>query len=150
MPLPARPDDVVRQLLVAYTDADGALRASMVASVAPQHRATLLAFAERMASFAVRTGSMAILREAALSYALQSGVGDERDALPVLALLHDASLRLKHAPGRLFEWAGSLVGKAAYATFTAFLLRTNDDRSIGAMGYVVGADSDGFRYLRTW
>jgi hypothetical protein len=32
----------------------------------------------------------------------------------------------------------------------AFLKRTDEDKSLDSMGYVEGADEDGFRFVRTW
>lgn len=150
-PLPGPADEVVREFLARFSRADAATRESIAKAITSQHRDTVLAFAERMASYAVRSGSVEALRDAALAYALQLGAGgDERDALPVLALLYDAALRLKQPPAELFDGAGSLVGERPRKAFAAFLARNDHDKSLAAMLYTVGADADGFRYVRTW
>ncbi len=132
------------------------------------HGRVLTAFAERMASLSVRTGSLTVLREglsaAQLALAL---VDDYRDTLPVLSLLYRAAEILGARPKAEFRAVAALAGpvrgrlrrleemlrrsgRLDDSPLMAFLDRNAEDRSIAAMAFIEAQDEEGFRFQRTW
>jgi hypothetical protein len=112
------------------------------------HAAVLRAFAERMASAAVRTGSMEQLRFGLVALLLGIGRGDSRDGWAILPLFYDALLKLHEDPLAFMGSIRQVVGDSVAVPFAKFLSRS--DKTLEAMGYREGADADGFRYVRTW
>lgn len=116
--------------------------------VRPEHQAVLRAYAERMASLAVRRQSAEPLGAALVALALGGLDDGSREALLILPLIYRSAELLGEDPAALFRQAAVRVGETAAGELGRFLGR--DDRSIRSMGYVEGADEDGFRYRRTW
>jgi hypothetical protein len=135
-------DEVVRRGLTA------AGYAQLRAAVAPGHHAVLRAWAERMASFAVRQASAEPLAPALVALALGGLDDGSREALAVLPLVYRSAELVGEDPAGLFQRAAAAVGETAAAELRRFL--TRGDRSIRSMGYVEDTDEDGFRYRRTW
>jgi hypothetical protein len=73
-----------------------------------------------------------------------------RAAIPVLALLYDASARAGADPAAMFAEAGTLAPEDVAPLFPTFLTRPDLDEIASAMGFAPGADRDGFRYRRLW
>jgi len=115
------------------------------------HGVVLSAFAERMASLAVRTGSRQSLRDGLSAAQLALAVaGDSRDSLPGLSLLFRASEILEMDPVVEFSAVAAFAAAADNQSLFDFLSRDDEDRSLAAMGYVEDRDDDGFRFERTW
>ena len=76
--------------------------------------------------------------------------GDWRDNAALLSLHYDAGQRIGADVNLLFKEAAALLSPKVANAFLSFLRRSSADKAIVAMGYVVGADADGFRYERTW
>ena len=111
----------------------------------------LAAFAERMASLAVRTGSRQTLRDGLMAAQLALAVvGDPRDSLPALSLLFRASELIDIKPKREFADVAALAAPPDNQPLLKFRKRNKRDRSIAAMEYVEDRDDDGFRFKRTW
>ncbi|MFZ5722214.1 MAG: hypothetical protein ACOY33_00990 [Pseudomonadota bacterium] len=106
----------------------------------------LEAFAERAASLAVRTKEDLWIRNGVAALCVTSAVSDRREAEIVLCLLHDAAKRLGLSPREIFS-VGIFLKRDL---IESFLSRDEEDKSLSAMGYVAGADEDGFRYVRSW
>lgn len=64
----------------------------------------------------------------------------------VLCLLYDAAKRLGLLPKEVLS-EGLFLKRDLIENF---LRRDEYDKSLSSMGYGAGADSDGFRYIRTW
>lgn len=75
---------------------------------------------------------------------------DWRDNLLVVPLHYDAAQRIDVAPDTVFEEAARLLPATPADGLRLFLHRSKEDKAVEAMGYEAGADSDGFRYKRTW
>lgn len=75
---------------------------------------------------------------------------NDREALLEMALLEDSAKRIGALPMVPFEEAAHIVGIPGETFLALWLGRSAESRTLHAMGYVAGEDSDGFRYLRTW
>lgn len=115
------------------------------------HGRVLSAFAERMASLAVRTGSRRTLRDGLMAAQLALAVvGDARDSLPALSLLFRAGELIGLKPKVEFADVAALAPPPDNQPLLKFRKRNKRDRSITAMAYIEDRDDDGFRFKRTW
>ncbi len=113
------------------------------------HHPVLRVFAERMASWAVRTGDLETLKTGLVALSL-AGLGESRDTLTILPLFLHAAKKLGFDPVALFREAAQTASPAAAEVLEGFLRREAEDQTLEAMGYREGRDADGFRYERTW
>jgi catechol 2,3-dioxygenase-like lactoylglutathione lyase family enzyme len=150
-PIPTARDQEIGTRLEALIAGAAAERDAAASRLGPAYTATLLAFAERMATAAARArqGRPALLGLVALGLGWREAA-DVRDAVPVLGLLHDAAARARADPQRLFQDAAALCPDDVAGVFRDFLTRPDLDGIAAEMGYVAGKDRDGFRYLRLW
>jgi hypothetical protein len=103
-----------------------------------------------MASLAVRDRNPECITLGLLALGVDGWHGDWRDNATVVSLHYDASRRLGVDTGNLFEEVATLLPLNAANALRTFLLRSENDRTVEAMGYAIGTDADGFRYKRTW
>ena len=127
-----------------------AARRKVRENVEPDQKRVFLAFAERMASLAVRLNSHKPLMTAMIAMFLQIGIGDVREDIIVLTLIHDASKRVGTDPGFVFLESARQFGLDDTSGLEAYLRRSDDSKSLKSMGYSEGADEDGFRFVRLW
>jgi len=149
LPLPSPRDAEITAVLGrAMNDGELVQLAELVRG--PQ-TAVLRAFAERMASLAVRIGEPATLRGGLLSAAVVTAVPgvDGREVLLILPLLWHSARRLDLDPAAEFAATADVFPPAATA-LRQFAARKPEDQRIEAMGYVESTDDGGFRYGRTW
>jgi hypothetical protein len=143
-PIPSSRDLEIKALLES-SDPE-----ALVEAVRDEHYSMLRAFAERIASLAVRMKDRGVLRTGLHAVALSGLSRGSRDAVVILPLFYHAALELAVDPEEVFTAIGSLVEPEARYLLEGFTKRSPEDRSIEAMGYIVGSDSDGFRYQREW
>lgn len=148
-PLPSPRDDEIVALFDQARDNGELVRLAEL--VRPRQDSVLGAFAERMASLAVRTGDPTTLRNGLLAAALAivAPEVDVREVLLILPLLWHSAKRLELDPAAEFEATADLLPPAATA-MRQFVARKPEDQRIEAMGYVESSDDGGFRYERTW
>jgi hypothetical protein len=150
-PIPVERDFQINEFLDAIMAATPPERARLTTSLDASHAPVLRAFAERMASFAVRQGSAEPLRRGLLALALGGAADDEREMIMVLPLIYRSAELIDADPDSLFAEASNTVGRnTASEAIQDFPARTFEDRSLAAFGFIEGHDVDGFRYLRTW
>ena len=106
-----------------------------------------LGFAERMASWAVRTKQTRFLQEALIAIALVEGLSDAREIVLILSLIYDAAVRIQAEPHEVFSSIDQYCAPGMRQLLSGYLNR--DEKSILAMGYVFEAVGGG-RYRRTW
>ena len=148
-PLPDPRDEAPRRFVDALGD-ESQVR-SAVPHLDADRAGTLAAFAERMASLAVRRQDRRALQAGLIAAALALPHNDPRDTLPALSLLYRAAEMIVGAdPVTEFETAARRVGDPLAGPLRGFLSRNAEDRSIAAMAYTEGDDRDGFRFVRTW
>ena len=119
--------------------------AAQTATAAGQ--SVLLAFAERMASLAVRRQTPGDLVIGLVAIAIGGLTGDEPEALMPLALIDWSARRLGIDGARVFGEAAAIVGEPASHYLNVWLSKPTDQRGIGEMGFSEGSDPGGFRYV---
>jgi hypothetical protein len=150
-PIPIERDFEINEFLDAVIAASPEERADLIASLDALHAPVLRAFAERMASFAVRQRSSEPLRRGLLALALGGAADDEREMIMVLPLIYRSAQLIDADPDSLFgETSQALGGGTASELIRDFPARSVEDRSLTAFGFTEGRDADGFRYVRTW
>jgi len=149
-PIPDPRDAEISELLDKWMALPAPERQVAAAQIAEGQRFTLLAYSERMASLAVRTSDKAHLLRGLVALGVDGWRNDWRDNALLLSLHYDAAVRVGVQPSQIFDAAGSLLSTAVSKRFSEFLKRSDEDRSLEAMGYSTGADQQGFRYLRDW
>lgn len=150
LPIPQRIDETVRQIIFRWADLDKSTRKEAGETIRESQRFTLLAFSERMASLAVRERSPNLVFAGLLALGVDGWRSDWRDNLVLLSLHYDAARKLNIEPDVVFGEAAKLFENKVSEAFGSFLRRSEEDKSLGAMGYREGTDNDGFRYMRTW
>ena len=146
-PLPNQIDEEVESLVHAVAS-DG--ETDPLTKMNETHGFVLLAYAERMASLAVRENSVDTLSKGLVALRIASKLIYVKEALPVLALMYNSANKLGIDPTNLFSTLVLRDGDELKVFVDSFLSRSAEDRSIQAMGYVEGEDEAGFRYVRTW
>ena len=150
LPLPAPRDAEIARLLDVFTQASPEQRGQLLSRLTREHSPTLLAFAERMASLAVREREPRRIFLGLLALVVESFASDYRENAMILSLHYDAAGRIGADPARLFEEAASYARPEVARALRRFLARSPEDQSIAAMGYQEGREPDGFRYQRNW
>lgn len=150
LPIPQPRDQQILDLLQEWSERRQSPSHEGVTRISEGTAQTLVTFAERMASHAVRQGEASVLSAALLALRLAEDAADRREVIPILSLIHDAAARIPVSPESLFEAAANSGPFAESAMLKGFLRRASADQQIELMGYSVGADSEGFRYQRNW
>jgi hypothetical protein len=110
----------------------------------------LRAFAERMASLAVRNGDLESLRLGLIALLLSSRGPDLRDSIAVVPLFYDAIARLGVDLHSFVATVQEAVGDLLCKAFLDFSKRSDFEMGLEIGGYSASSDADGFRYLRNW
>jgi hypothetical protein len=71
---------------------------------------------------------------------------DVKKDILVLTVMHAPAQKLR----ALYSWNLRQFGLEDTSGLEAYLNRSDEDKSLAAMGYVEGADEDGFHFVRTW
>lgn len=150
LPIPSQRDEQIGKLLRAWMSLDEMSRHAAVAGLPEEDRLTLLAYSERMATLAVRNSDKSALVLGLVALGLDEWRYDWRDNVILLCLHHDAALRIGVCPAELFEDVSQLLPHVPADGLRSFLQRSEEDKSLRAMGYVADCDDSGFRYRRTW
>ena len=124
--------------------------ASAIERASEAGRRVLRAYSERMATLAVRRRDASLLVRALVAAVVGGLYQNDREALLVMPLIEDGAKRIGVQPPTLFEEAAGLVGHPGTVNLVLWLGRKPEDRELSAMGYAVGEDADGFRYVRAW
>jgi hypothetical protein len=150
LPIPSQRDTEISNLIRDWLALDEPLRNAALSQITEAHWFTLLGYSERMASLAVRDRNKEHIFLGLLALGLEGWQFDYRENLIIVCLHYDAAQRIGLVPGSVFEEAAGLLPPKSANALRSFLRRSADDKSLEAMGYLAGADSDGFRYKRTW
>jgi predicted enzyme related to lactoylglutathione lyase len=149
--IPSARDAQLAAYLQRLVAADDTARGQAADALGPSYTATFVAFAERMASRAVREGdaSPAELGLWALALTWRRSK-DVTTAIPPLGLLYDAARRVNADPAALFRKVAAVCPADVAPVLTDFAQRDDLDEIAEEMGFAVRSDRDGFRYRRTW
>ena len=148
--IPNAVDDEITGIIKSYLTLDNGGKRKVTESVGRDQKSVLLAFAERMVSFAIRSRSQDPLRMAMMAMFLQIGIGDVREDILILTLVYAAAEKLGMNPRSVFLDSAQQFGLSSTSGLEAFLGRSKEDKSIESMGYAEGVDEDGFRFVRRW
>jgi hypothetical protein len=148
--IPNHFDDEIAAIVKACNELDDETKIALRGRLRLDDKYLLLGFAERMASFAVRGKSYEPLMIALLAMFLQIGVGDVREDILCLTLVHAAAQKIGVDPRFVFMESARQFGLEDTSGLEAYLRRSDKDKSLESMGYVEGTDEDGFRFVRTW
>ena len=143
-------DDEVAALVTSWKAGGPQAVAEAIAGSTDNGRGVLRAYAERMASLAVRNNDRDILLNAVVANVVGGLSTNERESLLVMAPIEDAAARLGVDLPGLFEDAASCVGHPGTANLMVWLTRTPENRSLATMRYVAEDGADGFRYVLRW
>jgi len=149
--IPAGRDEQLAAFLDRLVSSDVATRSQAADTLGPSYTSTFLAFAERMASRAVREKS-ATHAELGLSALVLTWrrSKDVTAAIPPMGLLYDAAKRAGADPAQLFRKVAAASPEDLGPVLLDFLMRPDLDEIAEEMGFAQGSDRDGFRYRRTW
>ncbi|MFJ8689860.1 hypothetical protein [Micromonospora wenchangensis] len=110
----------------------------------------LTVFAERAASIAVRHQDVHEIRAGLLAVVISQEIADDpRESIAALSLLYRAAEMIGGDPNSEFVAASNAVG-GEVGGLLDFLRRSQEDRSIEAMGYEEGDDQGGFCFVSNW
>ena len=141
-------DQKLRGLISKIVALEQADLDSILEKVSGDNARVLGLFAERMASLAVRLNSVEHVKDGLAALLVYSRSEDPRDVLLVLSLLHDASIKTFGNAKDVFSEVSASVG--GVDLLDGFLRRSDEDKSIEAMGYEESKNEEGFLYVRTW
>jgi len=147
-PLPDDLDRVVADFLDQYRQADEAGRAQARGALSLKHARTLGAYAERLATLAVREGSAELLSRGLLAALVAGSCSqqDLRDVLVTIAPLQRSAERLGVEPVEAFEQAALVAGPDTPDVLREFPRRAPADRSLAAFSFVERDAPDGLLY----
>jgi len=148
-PIPSGADKKVIGLLKAVNE-DPSKRQFLDRALTDEHSFGLLAFAERMATLAVRIGCSEKILWGLLAVVVEGFRFDARENIMVLALLHDSACRIGFDPLPLFRLAVKHAQPEVAKTVLDFATGPQQERSIESMGYTVFGEGADFRYVREW
>ena len=150
LPIPSQRDAEITSLLHAWMTMDEPSRKAALTQITDAQRWTLLAYSERMATLAVRNEGREHILMGLLALGLDGWRGDWRDNAVIICLHYDATKRIDVPAETVFAEAAKWLPAKVADALQSFLARSDEDKSLAAMGYVAGADAYGFRYQRTW
>jgi catechol 2,3-dioxygenase-like lactoylglutathione lyase family enzyme len=151
VPIPSGRDGHIGAFLEEIERGGRATAEEAARRLGPPYTATLVAYAERMASLGVRTATGRPAQLGILAITLVwSGAADVRTAIPVLGVLFDGIRRAGGDPRQAFREIAELGPPDVAPVLRDFLSRPDLDEIAEEMGFSAGRDRDGFRYRRTW
>lgn len=148
--IPSLRDEEITKLIEAWIELDTAARQVAAQQIMETQRFTLLAYSERMASYAVRTRDQRRIFLGLLALGVDGWKGDWRDNAEILCLHYDAAKVIGAVPNQIFEKAAKFLPLKVATALRLFIQRSPEDKSLEAMGYSAASDEDGFRYKRGW
>ena len=150
LPIPSARDQMISEVVTKFSEAQPAERRKISLLFTDKHSFTFIAFAERMAAYAVRIGSSEKLFEGLAALVLDGGKFDSRENITVMAPLYDAALKIGADPESLFNQAADLALNEVSDVLRTFPNRPDESKSLICMQFVESEDQDGFIYERVW
>lgn len=150
MPIPTPRDMEICCLLRSWLKLEKLTQMVELSSIPEEYRLTLLSYSERMASLAVREHNKEYIFLGLLALGLDGWSNEWRDNAALVCLHYNAAQRIGLPPNGVFEEVAKLLPPKPAEGLRSYLRRSEEDKSLQAMGYILGTDGDGFRYQRTW
>lgn len=149
-PIPNSRDDAVEQFIDRTRSAGPPATAAVTAHASERGRRVLRAYAERMASLAVRRRDVQLLVRAVVAVVLGGLDQNALEALMVMPLIENSARLLDADLAAIFEKAADAVGHPGSVNLMLWLTRAPEDRTLQSMGFVEAEDEGGFRYQLKW
>lgn len=150
MPIPVGIDDDIHDILLPFFRNGQGNGNAWTSHITERHGFVLMAYAERMASRAIRESRKDLLFESLSALALATPVVYIKEAIPIVGLILHSAHKLGVSPQDLLMDRKRIPSMVVDNLIMEYEERQEEDRSIEAMGYIEGVDADGFRYVRTW
>lgn len=145
--LPHPLDDEVGAVVFAYMAGSAAVRQAMLEEIGDRAAAVLSVYGQRMASTAVRTGSVEDLRRGVLAVGLaERRLDDFRNNLFVLSTINDSATLIGTSLGALIESLKNLLPPAGLEGLRTFDQREERAKSLEAFGRRRTGAGETFRY----
>ena len=148
--IPCPLDDEISILIDDWKKLPPNERIAEASGIRGEPRDILLAYGERMASKAVRAHSREDFFNGLLAIGMDGWNNDWRENLMLMALYYDAAVRIKVSLDDLIDDASEFMSLKTSSAFRAFMKRSEEDKTLTAMGYEPSKDNEGFRYRRNW
>ncbi|WP_329338161.1 hypothetical protein OG866_25610 [Streptomyces sp. NBC_00663] len=146
--LPHPLDAEVKAVVVAYWAGSAEGKEGLLEGVDGRVAGVLNAYAQRMASIAVRTGSVDDLRRGVVAAALAHGrLDDYRNSLFVLSTVHDSASLIGTSLGKVLDGLKGVLPPAGLDTLRTFDRRDERSKSLKAFGRRRSGAGDTFRYV---
>jgi hypothetical protein len=143
------PDPVDDQLTAVVQELAGTTAAERGSSGRDDREGPVLdAYARRMATLAVRSGSTEPLRHALLSLSFASGSADYREIVTSLALVHTSARLLGSTLAECAEGLDAVAPQSFLEVITAFEARAEGDKTPDAVGYRAEGAGPDFSYVQ--
>ncbi|GAA2575278.1 hypothetical protein GCM10010424_19490 [Streptomyces lienomycini] len=134
-PLPHERDATVDAVITSYLKGPAPVRQRAIDDLDTRSASVLSVYGQRMASAAVRAGSVETLRRGLVAVGMtQTRLGDARENLYPLAALNDAASLLGTSLRSLITDVSDPLLSSAVDTLRAFDQRQEQDESLEAMG----------------
>jgi hypothetical protein len=150
LPILSALDDATSRVARKFLEVGPDERRALSCLFTDEHSFTLIAFAERMATYAVRTSSSERLLEGLAALVLDGGKFDSRENISVMAPLYDAARKLGVDAKAVFSQAADLLENEVSEVLRTFPDRPEESKSLASMHYVESEDKDGFLYEKIW
>lgn len=146
LPIPSKTDASIREIIKLYRKANGVERNKAKSDLSDGVAKLLIFFSERMATYALRTGSQEVFDDGLMALEIVYGFVDLAEILVCFSLYYDVSQ--KHGLSfKTFEGTEVSIREA----LKGFLSRVEQDKSLEAMGYsILIDDSNQPTYKRNW
>lgn len=145
-PLPNSRDDLVDNFIDQAVSGGPSAVAGFTKGASESGRRVLRAYAERMASLAVRRRDTRLLVRAVIAIVIGGLDQNALEALMVMPLIENSARRVGADLAGIFEEAAAVVGHPGSVNLMVWLTRAPEDRTLVAMGFVEASDEGGFRY----
>lgn len=150
-PIPLELDERVLAFIMHYLHSSEKARENLKTLFNLEIVRTFLAFAERMASYAIRKNDPTILQHGLYALAIvPSSIEDVREMIILLGLFSNSCKLLNLDENKVFQDAAQFADSFLRTQIVNFPKRDDKHKSLKAMGYIVSEDEGGFRYKRTW
>jgi hypothetical protein len=148
--IPNTTDESIGTLIDEFIHLGDNERETVTESIQDEHIKVLLAYAERMSSYAIRTNNQnnqILCALIAVSFTYDKCYFKE--VVPVLCLIFNSIQRLSLSEDDILKELRQVV-PGSTALIDEFNGRSQEDKQIDAFGYLESKDEDGFRYKRDW
>lgn len=145
--LPHPLDAEVESIVIAYLNGPASARGVLLDSLRGRPASVLSLYGQRMASMAVRTGSVDPLRRGVVSVGMAEGrLDDYRTNLFVLSTINDAASLISTTLGKIIDGLKYVLPSASLEALRAFDQRDERGKSLSAFGRRRQGSGEDFLY----